>query len=125
LSLYKLLSMNTFLHIFHSIMPYTLLILSPFRSSSSNILYYLDPGAYHIIVFSTDQYGQPLQRTKISMSISGVKTYANATTTNSEGYAFITLGAPKGTYTLAVNETSGANMASFGGYLFGSPIGEP
>src|SRR5437667_11966233 len=59
------------------------------------------------------------------MSLSGVKTYANATTTNSEGYAFITLSAPNGTYTLAVNETNGANMASFGWYMFASPIGEP
>ena len=108
-----------------AIIPFTTPIVSSFRGSASDILYYRDPGAYHFIVFSSDQYGQPLQGTKISMSLSGVKTYANATTTNSEGYAFITLSAPNGTYTLAVNETSGANMASFGGYLFGSPIGEP
>src|SRR5947208_7825332 len=94
-----------------SIIPFTPPIVSSFRGSGSDILYYRDPGAYHFIVFSSDQYGQPLQGTKISMSLSGVKTYANATTTNSEGYAFITLSAPNGTYTLAVNETNGANMA--------------
>ena len=108
-----------------AIIPFTTPIVSSFRGSGSDILYYRDTGAYHFIVFSSDQYGQPLQGTKISMSLSGVKTYANATTTNSEGYAFITLSAPNGTYTLAVNETNGANMASFGWYMFASPIGEP
>src|SRR3989441_29484 len=87
-----------------AIIPFTTPIVSSFRGSASDILYYRDPGAYHFIVFSSDQYGQPLQGTKISISLSGVKTYANATTTNSEGYELITLGPPTGTYTLALKD---------------------
>jgi ABC-2 type transport system permease protein len=108
-----------------AIIPFTTPIVSSFGGSTSNILYYRDPYAYHFIVFASDQYGQPLKGTRVSMSLSGMKTYANATTTNSQGYAFITLSAPNGTYSFAVNETTGGNTASFGSYLYASPIGQP
>src|SRR5467141_5302623 len=77
-----------------AIIPFTAPVVSSFGGSSSpDILYYRDPGAYHFIVFSSDQYGQPVQGTEISMKLAGVRTYTNASTTNSEGYAFITLSA--------------------------------
>lgn len=111
-----------------AIIPFTTPIVSSFRGSPiPDILYYRDPGAYHFVVFSSDQYGQPIQGTEISMSLSGMKTYGNATTTNSEGYAFITLSAPNGTYSLSVNETTGGNTIPIGGsYMYVSPpIGQP
>jgi ABC-2 type transport system permease protein len=110
-----------------AIIPFTASVVTSFRGSSApDLLYYRDPGAYHFIVFSSDQYGQPVQGTMISMSLSGTKTYDNASTTNSEGYAFITLSAPNGTYSFAVNATRGGNTVSFGtSYLYTSPIGQP
>src|SRR5437660_8609107 len=80
-----------------AIIPFTTPTVSSFRGSGSGILYYRDTGAYHFIVFSSDQYGQPLQGTKISISLSRVKTYVNAPTTNSGGYASINLSAANGT----------------------------
>ncbi len=110
-----------------AIIPFTSPAVSSFGGSPPlDILYYRDPGAYHFIVFSSDQYGQLVQGTEISMSLSGMKTYANVSTTNPEGYAFITLSAPNGTYSFTVNATRGGNTASFGtSYLFSSPIGQP
>jgi len=61
----------------------------------------------------------------MSMSLSGARTYANTTTTNSEGYAFITLSAPNGTYYFTMNATRGGSTSSFGSYLYTSPIGQP
>jgi ABC-2 type transport system permease protein len=108
-----------------AIIPFTTPVVSSFRGSSSNILYYRDPGAYHFIIFSSDQYGQPLQGTKISVTASGNQTYTNATTTNSEGYAFITLSAPNGINFFSMNTTSGGNTATYQGYLYSSPNGQP
>jgi ABC-2 type transport system permease protein len=110
-----------------AIIPLTAPVVSSFGGSSSpDILYVRDPGAYHFIVFSSDQYGQPVQGTEISLSLAGVRTYTNASTTNSEGYAFITLSAPNGTYSFAMNATRGGSTSSFGiSYLFASPIGQP
>src|SRR5947209_14384247 len=102
-----------------AIIPFTTPIVSSFRGSASDILYYRDPGAYHFIIFSSDQYGQPLQGTEISLSLSGTKTYANATTTNSQGYAYVTLSAPNGTYSFSGNATTGGNTVSLPGlYLY-------
>src|SRR6266568_4494785 len=111
-----------------AIIPLTSPIVSSFRGvSTPDVLYYRDPGAYHFIIFSSDQYGQPLQGTKISLSLSGTKTYANATTTNSEGYAYVTLSAPNGTYSFSGNATTGGNTVSLPGlYLYVSPpVGQP
>ncbi len=96
-----------------AIIPFTAPVVSSFGGSSSpDILYYRDPGAYHFIVFSSDQYGQPVQGTQISMKLSGTQTYANSSTTNSQGYAFITLSAPNGTYYWTVNATRGGGSSS-------------
>src|SRR6267378_2851232 len=109
-----------------AIIPFTAPVVSSFRGSTPpDILYYRDPGAYHFIVFTSDQYGQPVQGTEMSMSLSGARTYANTTTTNSEGYAFITLSAPNGTYYFTMNATRGGSTSSFGSYLYTSPIGQP
>src|SRR6266567_1397560 len=110
-----------------AIIPFTAPVVSSFGGSSSpDILYYRDPGAYHFIVFSSDQYGQPVQGTQISMKLSGTQTYANSSTTNSQGYAFITLSAPNGTYYWTVNATRGGGSSSLSTYLYSSPpIGQP
>ncbi len=63
-----------------AIIPFTAPVVSSFGGSPTpDILYYRDPSAYHFIAFSSDQYGQPVQGTEISMSLSGAKTYANTT----------------------------------------------
>ncbi len=112
-----------------AIIPFTAPVVSSFGGSSSpDILYYRDPGAYHFIVFSSDQYSQPVQGTEISMKLSGTQTqtYANSSTTNSAGYAFITLSAPNGTYYWTVNATRGGSSSSLSTYLYSSPpIGQP
>ena len=109
-----------------AIIPFTAPVVSSFGGSPTpDILYYRDPSAYHFIAFSSDQYGQPVQGTEISMSLSGAKTYANTTATNSEGYAFITLSAPNGTYYFTANATRGGATSSFGTYLYTSPVGQP
>lgn len=110
-----------------AIIPFTAPVVSSFGGSSSpDILYYRDPGAYHFIVFSSDQYGQPVQGTQISMKLSGAQTYANSSTTNSQGYAFITLSAPNGTYYWTVNASRGGGSSSLSTYLYSSPVvGQP
>ena len=110
-----------------AIIPFTAPVVSSLGGSSSpDILYYRDPGAYHFIVFSSDQYGQPVQGTQISMKLSGTQTYANSSTTNSQGYAFIILSAPNGTYYWTVNASRGGGSSSLGTYLYSSPpIGQP
>jgi ABC-2 type transport system permease protein len=111
-----------------AIIPFTAPVVTSFRGSAApDMLYYRDPSAFHFIVFSSDQYGQPVQGTQISMRLSGTQTqtYVNTTTTNAAGYAFITLSAPNGTYYFTMNATRGGGSSSFGTYLNASPVGLP
>ncbi len=82
---------------------------------------YYDSNGYHFIVYGTNQFGQGVSgyATDLNLTYSG-KVYAGSGTTNSSGFASITVNAPPNpNYTLGLTVTypGGTQTTGTGGYM--------
>ena len=71
-------------------------------------LTYRDSNGYHFLVYSTNQFGQPVSgaRANFNLTDSSNKTYQGSGITNSSGFVLITINAPASLYTIGGSVTA-------------------
>src|SRR2546425_2096176 len=97
-------------------------------SSSPSILYYRDNGGYHFLAYYSNQYGEPLSGTSISITLTPTypargMNYTQTEKTNSTGLAFLSLNPPNGNYSATISFPIGSGTAKFPSYLTSRPAG--
>src|SRR5712692_2212317 len=91
------------------------------------VLYYYSAGGFHFIVFSEDQYGNPISEWGISLNLYDYQGSFNQTVpvqTNSSGVGTVVIAAPTGNYQLTVSVSSANSQSSASSPLVNRPLGE-
>jgi ABC-2 type transport system permease protein len=96
-------------------------------SAGPSVLYYSDGGAFHFLVFSEDQYGNPISESGISLTLfNGYPSNFNQTVqvpTNSSGMGSAAITAPASNYELRVMVISGGGQTSYTSSISNNPSG--
>lgn len=114
-----LISMAVIVALSLGLIPLVSLATAPtsFNPGGSSVAYYYSGSEYHLLGYSYNTYGHPVQGTRFNLTISSSSgTFGAAATTNSSGFAEWTLQAPSpGNNSLYYLRVNGAIVAQGGG----------
>lgn len=87
------------------------------------VLYYHDSAGYHFLVYTFNQYGDPLSGINVNVTLTGTATYSARNVTDNSGIAKVLLNPSSGNYQASVSESTQGATYPLSGYLSDAPTG--